>query len=44
MDNAEWRDAVEKIKTKNKIKLHARNRGQKTLNDKLLNELKRKSR
>ena len=31
-----------KIKPKNKIKFHDRNKGQKTLNDKLINELKEK--
>ena len=41
-DSAEWKDAVEKVKPKNKIKFHDRNKGQNTLNDKLLNELKEK--
>ena len=41
-DSAEWKDAVEKVKPKNKIKFHDRNKGQKTLNDKLLNDLKEK--
>ena len=42
MENSEWKEAMSKIKPKNKIKFYDRNRGQMTINDKLLNDLKEK--
>ena len=42
MENSEWKEAMSKIKPKNNIKFYDRKRGQMTINDKLLNDLKEK--